>query len=272
MARKKHKYHYSYKITNTKNGKYYIGMHSTQNLDDDYMGSGRMIRESIRKHGKEAHTKEILEFFDDRESLRKREIELVNEDLLNDPMCMNLQPGGGGGISGPVHMQKFSKAGNDAFREKLKDPEYREAFSLKCDCKGKGKHMIKVLNERGFDFGSSFRGKNHTEDSKSLIGIKNSLSQSGDKNSQFGKKWVRNLKTNESIKIDSSEYQNYINLGWEPGRFPSTSYSKLNESSVSEIKNMLTENIMPREIAKIFNVSITAIRKIKRGEAWSHIY
>jgi hypothetical protein len=270
MARKVHKYHFIYKIVNIKSGKYYIGMHSTHNPDDGYMGGGKRITNSIRKHGKEAHTKEILEYFDDRESLRQREIELVNEDLLKDPMCMNLQPGGGGGISGPEHMQKFSKAGNDAYREKLKNPEYKQNLALKCDWSGKGEHMLSVLNERGFDFGT-LRGKSHSSETISKMKESKIGQGMGDKNSQFGRKWVRNLITKECIKIDSSEYEHYINLGWESGRFPSESYSKLTELQVIEIKKMLSKNVKTKEIANLFDVSITAIAKIKRGETYNHI-
>jgi hypothetical protein len=38
--------------------------------------------------------------------LKNREKELVNESLLQDLMCMNLQTGGGGGLSGKKHSQK----------------------------------------------------------------------------------------------------------------------------------------------------------------------
>ena len=91
------KYHYIYKITNKLNGKFYIGMHSTDNLDDGYFGSGKIINYSVNKHGIENHRVEILEFLDSREELKKREAEIVNEELLSDPLCMNSKFGGEGG-------------------------------------------------------------------------------------------------------------------------------------------------------------------------------
>ena len=71
MPRKEKKYHFIYKTTNLLSGKYYIGMHSTDNLGDGYLGSGKRLRYSINKYGEENHNREILEFVDSRKELKK---------------------------------------------------------------------------------------------------------------------------------------------------------------------------------------------------------
>ena len=111
MAGKQKKYHYIYKTINLINGKYYIGMHSTDNLEDGYIGSGKRLWNSIKIFGKHNFKCEILEMLPDRSSLKERERELVNEDVLKDKMCLNLQPGGGGGFVDEDHKKKFQKSG-----------------------------------------------------------------------------------------------------------------------------------------------------------------
>ena len=249
-------------------------MHSTDKLNDGYMGGGKRIRNSIRRHGKEAHNKEILEYFNDRESLRNREIILVNEDLLNDPMCMNLQPGGGGGIVNETHLKDFCQAGNKAFVEKLKDDDYRNRFIERTkEGREKGVAKAKELYEKGAYRLDTFKDRTHTPET--ILKMKESKKSHGEgnKNSQFGKKWIRNLETMECIKIDPSEYEKYVSLGWEGGRFSNSGGSsvKLTESQIIEIKTMLFKNVKVTEIAKIFQTSITSIRKIDRGDTWTHV-
>lgn len=116
MPRKTYKYHYIYKTTNVINEKFYVGMHSTDNLDDDYIGSGTVLARSIRKYGKENFVKEILEFFPDRESLRNREGEIVNEHFVNDKMCMNVKLGGEKGNFGTTMPNRKSSPLSESHR------------------------------------------------------------------------------------------------------------------------------------------------------------
>lgn len=88
-------FHLIYKIIRT-DGKFYIGVHSTNNMHDTYMGSGIHIQRSIKKHGREKHVREILEICNSREDAFGREAEIVNADMLLDPQCMNKTIGGNG--------------------------------------------------------------------------------------------------------------------------------------------------------------------------------
>lgn len=87
-------YHYLYKVTNNLNLKYYIGIHSTDDLNDSYLGSGVSIIKAVQKYGRENFSKEILEFFDTREEALIKESEIVTEDLVLCEQCYNLTVGG----------------------------------------------------------------------------------------------------------------------------------------------------------------------------------
>lgn len=91
-------YYIIYKITNNINDKFYIGKHQTVDINDDYMGSGKLISRAIKKRGKQNFHKEILFLFDNEKDMNSKEAELVTEDFCKDNSNYNLCPGGHGGF------------------------------------------------------------------------------------------------------------------------------------------------------------------------------
>lgn len=93
------KYHYIYKITNEINEKYYIGRHSTDDLNDGYMGSGHMLIKAQKKYGIENFKREIIEHHESYQSVVNREIEIVTKEFVENEMVYNIALGGDGGYT-----------------------------------------------------------------------------------------------------------------------------------------------------------------------------
>lgn len=94
ILRKRKKYFYLYKITNNINKKFYYGIHCTNNLDDGYMGSGKLLHQAYKKYGVENFSKEIIQFCSSLKEVSNLEKQIVNENLINDPLCYNAIKGG----------------------------------------------------------------------------------------------------------------------------------------------------------------------------------
>ncbi len=118
--------HYTiYKTTNTLNGKIYIGKHQTKDLNDGYMGSGKILVQSIEKYGIENFTKEILFLFDNEAAMNAKEAELVTEEFCLREDTYNLCPGGNGGFG------YINKSNIDKFNGKKHSAETKRIISEK---------------------------------------------------------------------------------------------------------------------------------------------
>ena len=114
-------YYFVYKTTNLKNYKIYIGCHSTDNLDDGYLGSEKYLKRAVKKYGKENFKREILKFFNNEKEMYDYEREIVNEDFIKDKNNYNASLGGGGGNLGyeVYHSEERLRKLSKAFKNKV---------------------------------------------------------------------------------------------------------------------------------------------------------
>jgi len=194
-----------YKITNNINGKYYIGKHQTKDLDDGYMGSGKLIRRAIGKYGSGNFTKKILHVFDNEEEMNAKEAELV----IVSEETYNLCEGGQGGF-GYINKNCHNNIGN---RRRIGNYGWKN-IDRSCS-----KHIEKIkkgIKNSSYVFGSHWIGKKHKEESKQKISKANAKAQAGKRNSQYGTCWITN--GNEVKKIPLEALDNHLKMGYIRGR------------------------------------------------------
>lgn len=94
-------YGYVYQTTNKINNKKYIGITHYSRIDhESYLGSGKIIKWALRKYGKDAFKKEILEECASFEDLIEAEGKWISKYDATDSMeFYNIMPGGHGGYS-----------------------------------------------------------------------------------------------------------------------------------------------------------------------------
>lgn len=92
-------YHLVYLTTNLINNKIYVGVHSTYNLNDGYLGSGKAIKHAIKKYGKHNFKRTILHYCLTKEEIYKWEKHIVDDTFINNKNTYNSCIGGKGGLT-----------------------------------------------------------------------------------------------------------------------------------------------------------------------------
>ena len=141
-----------YVTTNTLNGKIYIGSHACVALDDGYLGSGKVLKQSLRKYGRDNFTREVIGTFDCLEDTREFEELAVQEAITKlGRMCYNRSWSGTGAVAGE---------GNSF---------YGKTHSLKT------KEKISKLASLRTGSANSFYGRSHSESAKEKIKLTKKL-------------------------------------------------------------------------------------------------
>jgi group I intron endonuclease len=152
-----------YQTTNLTNGKIYIGYHSTEDLNDQYLGSGKIIIQAIDKIGAENFKREILYVFPTKEEALQKEREIVNEKFLQRDDVYNIKLGGEGGW--------------DHCRENCQTEEALTKRSQSAKIAVKEGRLRTLTNEQRMmgTMTKPFLGRTHTEESKRKIALAQQL-------------------------------------------------------------------------------------------------
>ena len=218
-----------YKTVNLANGKYYFGVHKTEDPDDSYLGSGNYIRRAIVKYGEQGFRKDVLFTYLDPELAFAKEDEIIQCYRGLDPLCMNLRRGGSGGFdwinkNGLAHTSEIqSHAITARHLKERQDPAYAALIGRRIR-EGQIKRLkqdpdlIKRLADAAKQSVKkalkAWTGNKHTDESRELMSIK----KMGNKNNRFGFRWVYNdsLRTSKSIPPD--DLSKFLTCGWKLGR------------------------------------------------------
>lgn len=113
-----------YKTTNLINDKKYIGLCSRKSGSKEYVGSGKLLRNAIKKYGINNFKRVILEECSNEVELRNAEIKWISYyNAVNDDSFYNLHAGGRGGDTGfkpETDMSKIVKKTWDSYTEEEK--------------------------------------------------------------------------------------------------------------------------------------------------------
>lgn len=189
-------YYIVYKTENKINGNYYIGKHATNDLNDGYLGSGKILKHAIRKYGKENFERTILLECKTENEAYEQEFLLVM-DVLDDPMCYNIVDGGHGFTS------KSGKIASDCAQE------YGDRSYIKTEL------FLNNMKNAGIK-GADVNRKNKT----GMFGFTITQRKKWGKKSSIDKMWITNGITDTSIKksdiIPHGFYRGRTNMGENP--------------------------------------------------------
>jgi hypothetical protein len=213
-----------YQIENKVNNKIYVGAHITSDINDGYMGSGKLLSRAIKKYGIENFEKTILYVFESADAMFDKEAEIVNEAFVQRSDTYNIKRGGYGGWD-YVNKQglNFTYEKNRAISP-FKDIPLEQRMQWLANATAASIEQIRRWkageipdphpNREAF----TFKDRTHTDDTKVLMSKthKERGNSKGEKNSQYGTCWVHDGVSTK--KIDKCELASYISDGWIRGR------------------------------------------------------
>lgn len=154
-----------YKITNNLNGKFYIGKHITEDLDDGYMGSGVVIQKAIKKYGVENFTKEILFDVYGEDMMNFLEEAIVDEAFVAREDTYNIALGGKGGFAPEMSEETKRKIG-ESHKGNRQSEETRKKIGEACKGRHHSEETKRKMSESRKGHPGYMKGKHSSEETK----------------------------------------------------------------------------------------------------------
>lgn len=211
-----------YRITNQLSGRFYIGVHKTNDPGDGYMGSGLVIRRAIAKHGRENFSKEILAVFETSAEALAHE-KAVLEACRAETLCYNIHEGGLGGFDqinsrGLNNKNNNHKCATEARILKIKsDPAFRQRYRengrktiAKARLHPNWGGNLKEAQEKSV---AAWKGKKHTAEARKKM----SEAKRGDRHNCYGLRWMR-TEDGQSERVAPGDIAERFAQGWIFGR------------------------------------------------------
>jgi len=194
-------FNFVYVTTNIVNGKQYVGDHSTNDLNDEYLGSGNLIRHAIKKYKRENFKRKILKLFETKqEAFNDQELYIKKFKTLV-PNGYNLSPSGGHGTNGGYLSEETKRKIGVSLSKSIKGRKLSEIHKQRLSEAHKGiKHTEetkKKLSELKKGQIPWIKGRHHTKETKRKI----SESGKGRKHSEETKlKFKNRIPWNKGLK------------------------------------------------------------------------
>jgi hypothetical protein len=223
--------YFMYQTTNLLNGKIYIGVHRTKRVDDNYLGSGKLIKRAIKKYGAENFNRVILEFFATKEQMYIRESEVVNKEFVKRSDTYNLCIGGNGGTGFDVFRDSFASVEEYCQHQRSISPLSTTAGKIRMQEAARRVNTPAVVSERIKRWRecnpeqaakAASSGYQHINTEQSMAKKRDTFRainhQQGSKNSQYGTVWIFNVALRESRKVPAQDVDAWLSKGWCRGR------------------------------------------------------
>ena len=129
-------YHIVYLTRNLINGKIYVGVHQTYSLEDNYLGSGKMLQRAIAKYGRQNFERIIVHFCLTREDSMEWEKLIVDRNFINRQDVYNTGLGGYGSpgltyeeMLGKEKADELKFLRSESFKKAHRDGKYDYSYN-----------------------------------------------------------------------------------------------------------------------------------------------